>query len=710
MRFQGGNEADDEDATSMMQRWTNKQRIKYLQKRPDAKKFKAGSPIRQFVELGDQLFDLTRSPIFRGVIFGTIGLAGLSVMLTTYDTMDGLLGLEIVNFVILGIFCIEVLLKILAESIHPWKFFYGNPEWKWNIFDFCVVLLSMPFLPFGNTVQVARLVRLLRVLRASDFVHDLPKLLQLLEGVLAGLDEVPYIAVMMGLINYLFAVLGVLVFGKNDPFHFQSLFRALVTLFRVSTLEDWSDVFYINYYGCAQYDAGIYTTDATDFRRDPSGWLVDPASGASEGRVLCAHSSPMPVISVMFFFVFIVVGALSILSMFIGAIAIAMSQAIGASVDKKFTAAFRRRSHIERDKIIAAAEQKVAYSLQVSAPNFVPPNEKRPSDKPESNLSSGGEGAGTGGEAASGSEGSGAGGSKGGNGGRKDSNGGRKDASKDSNGGAASRQSRQSNMLPLSATSKKQPLHLSCLDAMSGALAGLTIQEVNENRRRLALVERVFYAEADAAPDAAARAAENGRAASTETGERRGIGTMHGLSLDLDKTVPETSAFRRRYQRLAISVATVTDSSVFEFTMMGIIVVVGVVVGIASDHELFESDEYQSFAALWEPVITLTFAVELAMKVCSHGFAPSHYWFRNGRRLQPLGWNWLDTIVVMGSCLPRALGGSDRIHVAVKSIRLFRLLSLFRLFKWFPQMQVAVAALMNAAVSVGYIALLMFVY
>jgi hypothetical protein len=72
-----------------------------------------------------------------------------------------------------------------------------------------------------------------------------------------------------------------------------------------------------------------------------------------------------------------------------------------------------------------------------------------------------------------------------------------------------------------------------------GALAGLTIQEVNENRRRLALVERVFYAEADAAPDAAARAAENGRAASTETGERRGIGTMHGewapsVVIDLD--------------------------------------------------------------------------------------------------------------------------------------------------------------------------------
>jgi voltage-gated sodium channel len=284
---------------------------------------KAGSLLRAYVEMGDYLFDLTRSSFFRAAIFGTIGIAGLSLMLQTYDTMKEIVVFKFVNLFVLGVFSIEVMLKIMAESLHPWKFFYGNPDWKWNLFDLVIVILSLPFTPFGNTVQIARLVRLLSFLRGTQFIHKLPKLLQLLEGVLAGLDEVPYIAVMMGLINYLFAVLAVLIFGKNDPFHFKTLFRAMVTLFRVSTLEDWSDVFYINFYGCDAYDASIYTVEVpVGFERDSAGFIVTSTSGVSEGKVWCEKPSPMPVISVLFFFVFIIIGALTILAMFIGAISI----------------------------------------------------------------------------------------------------------------------------------------------------------------------------------------------------------------------------------------------------------------------------------------------------------------------------------------------------------------------------------------------------
>ena len=32
----------------------------------------------------------------------------------------------------------------------------------------------------------------------------------------------------------------------------------MVTLFRAGTLEDWTEVFYINYWGCNVYDDGIY--------------------------------------------------------------------------------------------------------------------------------------------------------------------------------------------------------------------------------------------------------------------------------------------------------------------------------------------------------------------------------------------------------------------------------------------------------------------
>ena len=49
----------------------------------------------------------------------------------------------------------------------------------------------------------------------------------------------------------------------NDPWHFKNLGVAFVTLFRVATLEDWTDVMYINMYGCDKYQS-TYVADHED--------------------------------------------------------------------------------------------------------------------------------------------------------------------------------------------------------------------------------------------------------------------------------------------------------------------------------------------------------------------------------------------------------------------------------------------------------------
>ena len=48
----------------------------------------------------------------------------------------------------------------------------------------------------------------------------------------------------------------VCVFSHNDPVHFANLGTTFVTLFRCSTLEDWTDVMYLAMYGCKQYNPG----------------------------------------------------------------------------------------------------------------------------------------------------------------------------------------------------------------------------------------------------------------------------------------------------------------------------------------------------------------------------------------------------------------------------------------------------------------------
>ena len=48
--------------------------------------------------------------------------------------------------------------------------------------------------------------------------------------------------------------------SKRSMALWRSVMRALMTLFRASTLEDWTDIKYINYFGCDSpyYDSGIY--------------------------------------------------------------------------------------------------------------------------------------------------------------------------------------------------------------------------------------------------------------------------------------------------------------------------------------------------------------------------------------------------------------------------------------------------------------------
>merc|ERR1712072_378061 len=42
-------------------------------------------------------------------------------------------------------------------------------------------------------------------------------------------------------------------YSCNDPWHFGTLHESMLTLFRICTFEDWTDVMYTNIYGCNAY-------------------------------------------------------------------------------------------------------------------------------------------------------------------------------------------------------------------------------------------------------------------------------------------------------------------------------------------------------------------------------------------------------------------------------------------------------------------------
>ena len=107
----------------------------------------------------DQLKRLTTLTAFGRVVLGLIIATGLLVGLETYPQFgpETALG-RVIAFtqdVILGLFVIEMVLKILACGKRPWDYFRHG----WNVFDFIVVGICL--LPLD--AQYAAVFRLARI-------------------------------------------------------------------------------------------------------------------------------------------------------------------------------------------------------------------------------------------------------------------------------------------------------------------------------------------------------------------------------------------------------------------------------------------------------------------------------------------------------------------------------------------------------------------
>merc|ERR1711968_8752 len=100
------------------------------------------------------------------------------------------------------------------------------------------------------------MLRLLRLLRVLKLLKGLPELLVIVSALINGLASIGYIATILFMFFYLFGIGGMLFFGRNDPWHFGTLHISMITLFRCSTLEDWTDVMYTNIHGCQYYGYG----------------------------------------------------------------------------------------------------------------------------------------------------------------------------------------------------------------------------------------------------------------------------------------------------------------------------------------------------------------------------------------------------------------------------------------------------------------------
>ncbi len=256
------------------------------------------SSMQRFFDINKRIADSSRFNIF---ILLTIIFAGVLVGIQTYERQITHIAhiLDQLDFIILLIFTVEVFVKVFAEGTKPLNYFKD----PWNIFDFSIVAVCyLAFVTPDLDASFIAVLRLARILRVFKLVTAIPKLQILVGALLRSIPSMGYVGVLLFLLFYIYAAMAVFVYGDNDPVHFENLHLAMLSLFRVVTLEDWTDIMYINMYGCDQY-------------------------GYDGMEELCTNPSASPIGAALFFVSFVLIGTMVIMNLFIGVIMTSMEEA-----------------------------------------------------------------------------------------------------------------------------------------------------------------------------------------------------------------------------------------------------------------------------------------------------------------------------------------------------------------------------------------------
>ena len=197
----------------------------------------------------DAVKALVFHPLYGWALVGLI-LVNTVFLALEHDGMDAdlLRVIDVANIVCTVLFILDVALRLYAQ--YP-RAFFRDP---FNAFDFAVVCMSIvEVIVSGSTAFTAlRTLRLLRLFRLVSAWQSLRQLTTVLYGTLS---RVSYFLAMLGLVLFIFALLGLHCFGGTfdgdkfpagvkPRFHFDSVFWSFVTVFQVVTLDEWPAIMF----------------------------------------------------------------------------------------------------------------------------------------------------------------------------------------------------------------------------------------------------------------------------------------------------------------------------------------------------------------------------------------------------------------------------------------------------------------------------------
>lgn len=191
---------------------------------------------------------------FGNCIMAAIALNVLLMATEHHNQPQGLTDfLEVSNYVFCGIFALEMVLKQFALGL---EYFNDN----FNCFDCLIVFISFLEIALGGGgLSVLRMLRLVRVFKLVKFLPELQRQIAIMGETLGSVLS---FLVLLSLFIFIFAILGMFIFGNKMTFtmndedtpwsnstttykvtarkNFDTLLWALVTIFQTLTLEDWN--------------------------------------------------------------------------------------------------------------------------------------------------------------------------------------------------------------------------------------------------------------------------------------------------------------------------------------------------------------------------------------------------------------------------------------------------------------------------------------
>uniref|UniRef100_A0A8C7DML8 Voltage-dependent L-type calcium channel subunit alpha n=1 Tax=Oncorhynchus kisutch TaxID=8019 RepID=A0A8C7DML8_ONCKI len=198
-----------------------------------------------------KFWKIIASSQFEYIMFVLILLNTLTLAVQHYEqskTFNSVM--DILNLIFTALFTIEMVIKLLALRTH--QYFID----AWNTFDALIVVGSVLDIMVSELSKESGKVsitffRLFRVLRLVKLLSKGEGIRTLLWTFVKSLQALPYVGLLIAMIFFIYAVIGMQTFGKiaiDDNSHinrnnnFQTFFMSVLLLFRCATGEQWQEI------------------------------------------------------------------------------------------------------------------------------------------------------------------------------------------------------------------------------------------------------------------------------------------------------------------------------------------------------------------------------------------------------------------------------------------------------------------------------------